>query len=181
MTHRGPLVSRGPLACDYAVDGSVSKSHCSDGKLRVIHQSLPQLVAGAVLTAPVVTIRMTTLDYPSEEDLKVELENLPVHANGGSEESSGNHASLVADITAAVLAALDAKAKDAAGRAAQTWRGQWDGKYGTWKRSPLGEWKLEDSAANEGGAATSTPIANAAAATAQADPPRERWPVAVRP
>ena len=116
---------RGPLACDYAVDGSVSKSHCSDGKLRVIHQSLPQLVAGAVLTAPVVTIRMTTLDYPSEEDLKVELENLPVHANGGSEESSGKHASLAADITAAVLAALDAKAKDAAGRAAQTWRGQW--------------------------------------------------------
>ena len=71
-----------PLACDYAVDGSVSKSHCSDGKLRVIHQSLPQLVAGAVLTAPVVTIRMTTLDYPSEDALKVEAFKVLYNWNG---------------------------------------------------------------------------------------------------
>ena len=118
---------------------------------------------------------MATLDYPTQEELKVELESLPVHANGGPEESSGSHASLVADITAAVLAALDAKAKDAAGNAAQTWKGEWNGKNGTWKRSPSGEWKLEDSAANESGASTSTPIANAAA-TAKADPFEEDDP-----
>ena len=38
------------------------------------------------MVAHVVTIReMATIEYPSENDLKVELDNLLVHANGGAE------------------------------------------------------------------------------------------------
>ena len=79
-----------------------------------------------------------------------ELEQVSVHANGPTEEepgessaASGQRATLVADVVAAVLTALEARSSPAVGAATQTWTGSWAGQHGEWKRDQSsGEWKL---------------------------------------